>query len=183
MTAIGTGVVLSAGQLASRVLGANERVIVGVIGCGGQGRANMRDFLRQPEVQIAAVCDVYEANLSQAREITDDKAAVYKDFRKLLEHKDLDAVIIATPDHWHALPTIHACDAGKDVYLEKPVSHTIGDWSSDVCSSDLTPLSRDAKWWRRRGEGNASYKSVRNSARAHISSRPWSSSAAASWAK
>lgn len=124
ITAIGTGVALLAGPFASRVVGSNERVIVGVIGCGGQGRANMRDFLRQPEVQIAAVCDVYDANLSQAKEMTDGKATTYKDFRKLLERKDLDAVIIATPDHWHALPMIYACDAGKDVYLEKPVSHT-----------------------------------------------------------
>jgi predicted dehydrogenase len=125
MTAIGTGVALSAGHFASSVLGANERVIVGVIGCGGQGRSNMRDFLRQPEVEIAAVCDVYDTNLNEAREMTDGKATIYKDFRKLLEHKDLDAVIIATPDHWHALPMIYACDAGKDVYIEKPVSHTI----------------------------------------------------------
>src|SRR6516225_9201572 len=65
MTAIGTGVALSAGHFASSVLGANERVIVGVIGCGGQGRSNMRDFLRQPEVEIAAVCDVYDTNLNE----------------------------------------------------------------------------------------------------------------------
>ena len=125
ITAIGTGLALSAGPFANTVLGANDKIVVGVIGCGSQGRWNMRDFLRQPDVQIAAICDVYEANLNQAREMTDDKAATYKDFRKLLERKDIDAVIVATPDHWHALPTIHACDAGKDVYVEKPLSHTI----------------------------------------------------------
>ena len=125
ITAIGTGLALSAGPLARNALGANEKIVVGVIGCGSQGRWNMRDFLRQPDVQIAAVCDVYEANLNQALEMTDGKAATYKDFRKLLERKDIDAVIVATPDHWHAMPTIHACDAGKDVYVEKPLSHTI----------------------------------------------------------
>ena len=127
ITAVGTGLALSAGPFANRVLGANEKITVGVIGCGGQGRWNMRDFLRQPDVQISAVCDVYESNLNQAREMTDGKAATYKDFRQLLERKDIDAVIIATPDHWHALPTIHACDAGKDVYIEKPLSHTIAE--------------------------------------------------------
>jgi len=125
ITAIGTGLALSTGPLAGKVLGANEKITVGVIGCGSQGRWNMRDFLRQPDVQIAAVCDVFDTNLNEAREMTDGKAATYKDFRKLLERKDIDAVIIATPDHWHAMPTIHACDAGKDVYVEKPLSHTI----------------------------------------------------------
>jgi predicted dehydrogenase len=125
LTAIGTSLALSTGPLAKKVLGANDKIVVGVIGCGSQGRWNMRDFLRQPDVQIAAVCDVYEANLNEAREMTDGKAATFKDFRKLLERKDLDAVIIATPDHWHAMPAIYACDAGKDVYVEKPLSHTI----------------------------------------------------------
>ena len=125
LTAIGTTLALSTGPLAKNVLGANDKIVVGVIGCGSQGRWDMRDFLRQPDVQIAAVCDVYEANLNEAREMTDGKAATYKDFRKLLERKDIDAVIVATPDHWHAMPTIHACDAGKDVYVEKPLSHTI----------------------------------------------------------
>lgn len=125
MTAVGTGLALSAGPFASKVLGANEKIVVGVVGCGDQGRANLRDFRRQPEVEIAAVCDVYDANLYQVVEMTDGKATAYKDFRKLLERKDIDAVIISTPDHWHALPMIYACEAGKDVYVEKPLSHTI----------------------------------------------------------
>jgi predicted dehydrogenase len=125
ITALGTSLALSAGPFAGKVLGANDKIVVGVIGCGGQGRWNMRDFLRQPDVQIAAVCDVYEANLNQAAEMTDGKAVKYKDFRKLLERKDIDVALIATPDHWHALPAIAACDAGKDVYVEKPLSHTI----------------------------------------------------------
>ena len=74
--------------------------------------------------EIAAVCDVYDSNRNQALEMTDGKAASYKDFRKVLERKDIDAVLISTPDHWHALPAIDACDAGKDLYVEKPLSHT-----------------------------------------------------------
>lgn len=127
ITAIGTGLALSAGPFAGRVLGANDKIVIGVIGCGGQGRWNMRDFLRQPDVQIAAVCDVYDAHLNQALEMTDGKAIGYKDFRKLLERRDIDAVLISTPDHWHALPTIYACEAGKDVYVEKPLSHTVNE--------------------------------------------------------
>src|SRR5947199_4113722 len=127
IAAVGTGVALSVGPFSRGVLGANEKIVVGVIGCGGQGRWNMRDFRRQPEVAIAAVCDVYDANLQQAVEMTDGKATAYKDFRKLLERKDIDAVIIATPDHWHALPAIYACEAGKDVYVEKPLARTIAE--------------------------------------------------------
>lgn len=84
ITAVGTGLALS-GPFASNVLGANDKIIVGVIGCGNQGRWNMRDFLRQQEVAIAAVCDVYEGNVNQAVEMTDGKATPYKDFRRLLE--------------------------------------------------------------------------------------------------
>ncbi|HUV04289.1 MAG TPA: Gfo/Idh/MocA family oxidoreductase [Armatimonadota bacterium] len=103
----------------------SEKIIVGVIGCGGMGMNNMNSFMKQPDVEIAAVCDVYEPHLNRALEKTGGKATPYKDFRKLLERKDIDAVIVATPDHWHAIPTIYACQAGKDVYVEKPVAHNI----------------------------------------------------------
>jgi len=103
----------------------SEKIIVGVIGCGGMGMTNMKSFMDAPEVEIAAVCDVYEPRLKQAVEDTGGKATPYKDFRKLLERKDIDAVIVATPDHWHAIPTIYACQVGKDVYVEKPVAHNI----------------------------------------------------------
>jgi predicted dehydrogenase len=89
------------------------------------GRANLRDFLKTKSVEIAAVCDVYEPNLDVAAEMTDGKAERCKDFRRLVDRKDLDFVIVATPDHWHALPMVAACNAGKDVYCEKPVSLTI----------------------------------------------------------
>lgn len=107
----------------------NEKVIMGVIGCGGQGRGVMHEHLGHPEVEIAAVCDVDAQHLAQAAQEAEQRQGYrpkeFKDFRQLLEIKDIDAVIVATPDHWHALPTIYACEAGKDVYLEKPISHDI----------------------------------------------------------
>ncbi len=125
--AAGATALLSAGPFASRVLGANERPVGALIACGGMGRANLRDFLKTKMVDIAAVCDVYEPNLDLALEMTDGRAQTYKDFRQVLDRKDVDFVIIAPPDHWHALPTIMACNAGKDVYVEKPLSLTIAE--------------------------------------------------------
>jgi predicted dehydrogenase len=109
----------------SRVLGANERINVGIIGAGGQGRGDWGRFIKQPEVNPVAVCDVYKPHLEKGLAMANGRAQGYKDFRKLLERKDVDAVIVATPDHWHALPTIMACQAGKDVYVEKPLALTI----------------------------------------------------------
>lgn len=105
------------------VLGANERVNIGLIGCGGRGSALWQLFLKQPDVNPVAVCDVYEPFLQRAS-ATPGVAAV-KDFRRILDRTDIDAVIVATPDHWHALQTVMACQAGKDVYTEKPMSLTV----------------------------------------------------------
>jgi predicted dehydrogenase len=100
-------------------------VVVGLIGCGGRGR-NVAKLMREvPGVEFAAVCDVYEPNAASAKEWAGQRARVFKDFRKLLEDKDVDAVLVATPDHWHAIPTVLACQAGKDVYVEKPLAHNI----------------------------------------------------------
>jgi|YelNatPaOPRAMG01_1025707.scaffolds.fasta_scaffold00005_55 predicted dehydrogenase len=108
-----------------RAASANDRIVVGFIGCGGMGRANIRYFKEQPDVEIAAVCDVYQPHLDQALALAGERAKAYRDFRRLLEQKDIDAVVISTPDHWHALQTILACQAGKDVYVEKPLALTI----------------------------------------------------------
>ena len=104
---------------------ASDRVGVGLIGCGGMGRLNLVDFLKQPEVQAVALCDVYQTNLDKASTLTEGKAKTYKDYRKLLENQDVDVVIIATPDHWHPLTCIDACNTGRDVYVEKPISNCI----------------------------------------------------------
>jgi predicted dehydrogenase len=108
------------GASTGSVLGANDRIRLGLIGCGRQGRDNMRHFIRQG-VEVAAVCDVYEPNLQKGLKAAGGKAKSLKDFRQVLDDKDIDVVIVATPDHWHALPTVMACQAGKDVYVEKPI--------------------------------------------------------------
>ena len=108
--------------------GANERIITGHIGVGGQGNGNLGRFMGRKEVTAAAVCDVDRNRVAQAAKRVEGKygkCAVFGDYRKLLESDDIDAVVISTPDHWHALPTIDACNAGKDVYVEKPLSLTI----------------------------------------------------------
>src|SRR5579875_3361236 len=104
-----------------------SRKIVGVIGTGRQGRDDLMDLARQPDVEIAAVCDVYEPNLQEGLNATQNKAQAYKDFRQILDRKDIDAVVVGTPDHWHALVTVEACKAGKDVYVEKPICRTIDE--------------------------------------------------------
>ena len=110
---------------ADRVPGANDRVRLGFIGVANRGGQLMTAFMKHKDMEIAALCDVRKAHLDKANARLEGKADTYKDFRKLLERKDLDAVVIATPDHWHAIQTIDACDSGKDVYVEKPLAITI----------------------------------------------------------
>lgn len=114
----------------TRILGANERVGIGFIGCGLIGLRHIQDFKKQPDADLVAVCDVYTPRLEQARADCDGRAKTYRDFRKLLDDKDVQAVCISTPDHWHALQTILACAAGKDVYVEKPMTLFVreGTW-------------------------------------------------------
>ena len=110
---------------------ANETLVVGLIGCKGMGYANLADFLKQPNVACTALCDIDDEWLNKRAEdvknTTGKKPKLYKDFRKLLERKDIDAVIIGTPDHWHCLPLVYACEAGMDVYVEKPLANSIGE--------------------------------------------------------
>jgi predicted dehydrogenase len=102
------------------VLGANDRIRLGVIGAGRQGVDDMQNLMHHG-VEVAAVCDVYQPNLDKGLVAAGGKAKALKDFRQVLDDKEIDVVIIATPDHWHALPTVMACQAGKDVYVEKPI--------------------------------------------------------------
>jgi predicted dehydrogenase len=108
---------------------ANDTVRVGVIGIGGRGPSHISGFGRLPNVEVAAVCDVDESHLqkgvAQAEKAGWKKPLAFGDFRKMLEDKSIDAVSIATPNHWHTLMTILACQAGKDVYVEKPCSHNV----------------------------------------------------------
>jgi len=105
-------------------MGANDRVRTGVIGSGGRGRLLTAEF-KEVGAEMAAVCDVYEPNLEAGLKAANTGAQAHRDYRRLLEDKSLDAVIVSTPDHWHARMVIDAVQAGKDVYVEKPMSHTI----------------------------------------------------------
>jgi predicted dehydrogenase len=105
----------------SRVLGANDKVVLGVIGPGDRGRYDMSYFLESGQVRVAALCDIYGAHIDLAKQEAPD-AKTFSDHRQLLEMKELDAVLIATPDHWHARCAIDALNAGKDVYVEKPLT-------------------------------------------------------------
>lgn len=111
---------------ASRVLGANDQIRGGVIGSGGRGQYLTAEF-KEIGAEIAAVCDVYEPNLKRGLEKAASTARGFSHHKELLGDKSLDFVIIATPDHWHAQHTIDAVEAGKDVYVEKPMAHTIED--------------------------------------------------------
>ena len=116
---------ISAGAAAPRAFGANERVNVALIGCGTRGMHVARLMREVPNVAFPAVCDVYERNAAAARKWAGANCEAYGDFRKVLDRKDIDAVLVATPDHWHAIPTVLACRAGKDVYVEKPLAHNV----------------------------------------------------------
>ena len=119
------------GGIGNTILGANERIRVGIVGPGGRGKHLMGSFLKQGDVEFLAVCDIDDSRVLDAQKIVEESRGTkpdgYRDFRKLIERDDLDAVIVATPDHWHALPTIYACETGKDVYCEKPVATSIGE--------------------------------------------------------
>ena len=103
----------------------NDRIRVGFIGVGGMGRFNLVDFQLMLEVDVVAVCDVWAHNRNLAVEMTNGQADPYNDFREVLDRQDIDVAVISTPDHWHAPIMIAACEAGKDVYIEKPLSHTL----------------------------------------------------------
>ena len=120
--AVGAGA-LALGPTA-KVLGANDKVRVAFIGLGGRGKGLLGSFQRHPNVTVAGLCDADEKTLGgQANKWQDAFATT--DLREMLERRDIDAIVSATPNHWHALLTIWACQAGKHVYMEKPISHTV----------------------------------------------------------
>lgn len=117
-----------------RVLGANERIRLGCIGLGNRGDQVLTGFLKQPDAEIVAIADINQPYLDFAAKKIGTNPKRFTDYRRLLELKDLDAVVIATPDHWHALQTIHACEASKDVYVEKPFSLCIAEGRAMVAA-------------------------------------------------
>jgi predicted dehydrogenase len=112
---------------AANVLGANETLNVGCIGTGGRCRALMKSLAKVANVRLAAVCDIYDEHLKLARELADPKAFATKQYKEVLDRKDIHAVLIGSPDHWHVPMTVGACAAGKDVYVEKPLTHNFAE--------------------------------------------------------
>src|SRR5829696_362819 len=112
---------------AGRVMGANDRVRVGFIGLGNRGDQVLSAFLTHKDAEVVAICDIYQPYLDFASKKIGGNPEQFRDYKKLLEKKDIDAVVVATPDHWHALMTVDACKAGKDVYCEKPLSLVVAE--------------------------------------------------------
>ena len=129
----GTATALTAASW-SRVFGANERIGVGIIGYGLVGERHTIDFQEQPDVEILGVAEAHRGRMEEAAAVVGGRVAQHTDFRKLLDDPAVDAVCISTPDHWHALMMMMACAAGKDIYVEKPLTLFVreGRWMVDV---------------------------------------------------
>jgi predicted dehydrogenase len=125
---------LLAGSLTESARGyfGNDTLQVGLIGVGGRCKHLLRSFPQLPNVRITAVCDVWDQNLAEGKKLADPKAFATKVSDELLARKDVDAVLIATPDHWHVPLTVAACAAGKDVYVEKPLTHDLAEGKAVV---------------------------------------------------
>jgi predicted dehydrogenase len=117
---------LSTAATASQIAGAADKIRAAIIGSGGRGRYLTENF-KELGVDMAAVCDVYEPNLQRGLKAASTGAKAYDNYKRVLEDRSIDAVVVATPDHWHAQMVIDAVEAGKDVYVEKPMTHRIDD--------------------------------------------------------
>jgi predicted dehydrogenase len=126
-SAVGASLAVLGGLAPARVLGANDKIRVGVLGAGQRAHYLMTLFNQQPDAEIVAVADVYGPNRDKAVRISAPDAKATLDYREVLDNKDIDAVIIGAPDHWHKQMLVDAVRAGKDAYVEKPVLHAIED--------------------------------------------------------
>ncbi|MFN3652125.1 MAG: Gfo/Idh/MocA family protein [Armatimonadota bacterium] len=130
----------------------NGQLVAALIGCGGMGRGNMNNLMSKG-ARIAAVCDVDSSHMAQAASDVEKRQGTrpkeVKDFRRVMDMKDVNVVIIATPDHWHALPFIAACEAGKDVHLEKPISHNISEGRAMVAAAKRFKTVCQVGTWQR----------------------------------
>ncbi len=126
---LATAMALAGLPRTSRAAGANDRIVLGMIGPGGHGSGLLASFVAQKDVDVAYVCDPDANHMNQAARVVEQAAGkapkAVADLRRVLDDRDVDAVVVATPDHWHAPATILACEAGKHVYVEKPCSHNI----------------------------------------------------------
>jgi predicted dehydrogenase len=116
----------------ARGYAANDTLSVACLGTGGRCRTLMKSLAQVPGVRIAAVCDIYDPCLDAAKKLADPKAIASRHYRELLDRKDIDAVLIGSPDHWHVPMAVDACNAGKDVYVEKPLTHDLAEGAAII---------------------------------------------------
>ncbi len=119
------GLMAMAAAESARGYMANDTIEVACLGTGGRCRTLMKSLATVPGVRLAAVADIWDVHLSEGRKLADAKAIATKEYRELLDRKDINAVLIGSPDHWHVPMTVDACNAGKDVYVEKPLTHDL----------------------------------------------------------
>lgn len=134
------GASLLSGALTETARGfqANDTLRIGLIGCGGRCRHLVKSFPGLPNVKITAVCDIWDTNLHEGSKLADPKAYATKHYEELLARKDVDAVLIGSPDHWHVPLTVAACKAGKDVYVEKPLTHDLSEGRAVIDAQNET---------------------------------------------
>src|SRR4051794_21086130 len=157
--AVGAAAFLSNTSL--RALGANEDVRVAIVGTGGRGSDHIKAYSKVKGCRIVAVCDADESHLAKAVQNAEkgqdgQKVKGFGDYRKLLDDKEIDAVVTATPNHWHSLVTVWGCQAGKDVYVEKPISHEI--WEGRKCVEAMTKYNRVVQHGTQRRSDQAWYE-------------------------
>jgi len=149
--------VVPSGVVGSRVRpGANARLTLGHIGVGGMGTVhlkNMLEFQKSGQVNIAAVCDADEGRLAAAVKLAGGGVMPYRDYRYILQRKEIDAVVIATPDHWHGVQTVHACESGRHVYVEKPASVTVEEGKAMVAAARANKVAVQVGAQGRTGKG------------------------------
>src|SRR2546430_9564576 len=153
---------LSAAATQSRILGANDRLRAGIVGAGGRGRYLIGQF-KEAGTDVGAVCDIYEPNLQAGLKEASTGAKSFRDYRKLLDDKSIEAVIVATPDHWHSRMVIDAVEAGKDVYCEKPMAHKIDEGFAVIQAVRRTHRIVQVGMQRRSAERLLGGKRVRDS--------------------
>ena len=167
----GAGLILpgfSSLKKGATVLGSNDTINIGTIGLNSMGWWNTKSLLRIPNVNLLGICDVDKSVLEKRKAEMDAKGVnvkTYKDYRKLLEDKDIDAVVIGTPDHWHALMMIHASEAGKHVYCEKPIGNSIGECRFMVDAQNrYGNIVQVGQWQRSQNHFKDAVKFIKNGA-------------------
>ena len=141
-------------RAAARPVGANDKIHVGLIGCNGMGFSDLQSFLGNPEFDCIALCDIDQGVLDRRAADTEKIQGkkvpnLYKDWRRLIDNKDVDVVIVGTPDHWHCLQLVAACEAGKDVYCEKPLGNSIEECNVMVRAAEKYQRVVQVGQWQR----------------------------------